>query len=294
MIPLALVIAVADARAATPGRGRMVAIHTSYSAWNGATRALRIAYPADSDWQAAGRRLPLVIAVHGAAGEARCDESFGRAPLRFGFVVACLEGQGTATTSFSYGAPGQIRDQLRVPDLVQARLPNLPLDRSRVIIAGSSMGGLEALLAADADPSAFAVVVALDAPVDLAAHYRRVAPPTGANLKSRAMVAECGGSPAVAFACFHERSPLRQLDRFGPSSVPLVMWWSRYDRIAGSPDGSPAYIAALQERYPAHPIYARVGVWQHGRGLWSHGRLWLRDALALARANPQRGASEFG
>jgi len=43
MIPLALVIAVADARAATPGRGRMVAIHTSYSAWNGATRALRIA-----------------------------------------------------------------------------------------------------------------------------------------------------------------------------------------------------------------------------------------------------------
>jgi len=50
----------------------------------------------------------------------------------------------------------------------------------------------------------------------------------------------------------------------------------------------------MQKDFPSHPIYGRIGAWEHGRAWWSHGRLWLRDALALATANPQRRGADFG
>lgn len=280
--------------AAQPVPGRVVVLHTAYRAWNGEVRAMRIAFPSNFRQVGHGAALPLVVALHGADGRALCHRSFGRAPVRYGIVIACLEGQGVATRRFSYGAPGQIDDQLRVPSLVRARAPRLPIDRRRVIIVGASMGGLEALLAAERAPDAFAAVVALDAPVDLAAHYRNVAPAGVPNLKTKAMLAECGGTPEEAADCYRERSPLANMEQFGRSMVPLVMWWSSRDAIAGSPDASPAYVAAMQSDYPWHPIYARVGRWQHGRAWWRHDRLWLRDALALARANPQRRAPDIG
>ena len=289
-----LLIAGVAAEAQTPAPGRVVVVHTTYRAWNGDLRAMRIAYPSNFEELAHGRSLPLVIALHGADGKARCDRSFGHAPVRYGFVVACLEGQGVATRKFSYGAPGQISDQLRVPRLVHLKAPRLPIDSTRVIIVGASMGGMEALLAADRAPDEFAAVVALDAPVDLAAHYRNVAPAGAPNLKTKAMLAECGGTPDQAADCYAARSPLENMTQFGDTRVPLIMWWSADDPIAGSPDESPAYITAMQTDFPWHPIYARVGAWEHGRAWWTHGRLWLTDALALARANPQRRAADFG
>lgn len=282
------------AAAQTQSQAHVIVVKTVYRAWNGDLRRLHIAYPSEYRELRPGERLPLVIALHGAGGGANCDTSFGKTPARYRFVVACLEGQGAATKSFSYGAPGQIRDQLRVPALVHLRLPQLPLDPNRVIIAGASMGGLEALLAADLDPQLFAVVVALDAPVDLAAHYQNVAPQGEPNVKTKAMLAECGGTPELVGDCFAMRSPLARMTRFGDTQIPLIMWWSSRDSIAGSHDGAPAYLAAMQTDFPWHPIYARIGVWEHGRALWSHGRLWLRDALALAAANPQRRGADFG
>lgn len=280
--------------AQTPPQAHVVVVKTAYRAWNGDLRKLHIAYPSGYPESHPNERLPLVISLHGAAGGANCDKSFGKTPARFGFVVACLEGQGAATRSFSYGAPGQIRDQLRVPALVHMRLPRLRLDPRRVIIVGASMGGLEALLAADLDPQLFAAVVALDAPVDLAAHYRNVAPAGEPNMKTKAMLAECGGTPEVAGDCYATRSPLENMTRFGDTRIPLILWWSARDSIAGSHDESPAYLATMQADFPWHPVYARIGAWQHGRAWWSHGRLWLRDALALATANPQRRGAEFG
>ncbi|MGI9188439.1 MAG: alpha/beta hydrolase-fold protein, partial [Gaiellales bacterium] len=208
-------VACASAPAQTPPPGRVVVIHTAYRAWNGDLRAMRIAFPSNFRQLARGRALPLVIALHGADGKVQCDRTFGRTPVRYGFVVACLEGQGVATRTFSYGAPGQISDQLRVPRLVHLKAPRLPIDRTRVIIIGASMGGLEALLAADRAPDAFAAVVALDAPVDLAAHYHNVAPAGPPNLKTKAMLAECGGTPDEAAGCYAARSPLDNMTRFG-------------------------------------------------------------------------------
>ena len=295
LVAVAVIGAVGEgAKAQVSPPGRVVVVHTTYRAWNGEVRAMRIAFPSNFRQVAHGAGLPLVIALHGADGKARCHQSFGRAPVRYGIVIACLEGQGVATRRFSYGAPGQIDDQLRVPTLVRQRAPLLPIDHRRVIIVGASMGGLEALLAAERAPDTFAAVVALDAPVDLAAHFRNVAPAGAPNLKTKAMLAECGGTPEEAADCYRERSPLATMEQFGRSTVPLVMWWSSRDAIAGSPEASPAYIAAMQADYPWHPIYARVGHWQHGRAWWRHDRLWLRDALALARANPQRRAPDFG
>ena len=282
------------AAAQTPPQAHVIVLKTVYRAWNGSLRKLHIAYPSGYPEEHINERLPLVISLHGAGGDANCDKSFGHTPARFSFVVACLEGQGAVTRSFSYGAPGQIRDQLRVPALVHLRLPRLRLDPRRIIIVGASMGGLEALLTADLDPQMFAAVVALDAPVDLAAHYRNVAPAGQPNLKTKAMLAECGGTPDAAGDCYTTRSPLDHMARFGDTRIPLILWWSSRDSIAGSSDESPAYLETMQTDFPWHPVYARIGAWEHGRAWWSHGRLWLHDALALATANPQRRGADFG
>jgi len=255
---------------------------------------MHIAFPSNFEQLAPDHSLPLVIALHGAEGTAQCDKAFGQTPAKFEFVLACLAGQGVATRGFSYGAPGQISDQLRVPELVRLRAPRLHIDASRVIIVGASMGGLEALLAANRAPHEFAAVVALDAPVDLAAHYRTVSAAGAPNVKTEAMTAECGGTPDQAAGCYAQRSPIHHITQFGETQVPLIMWWSASDPIGGSPEASPAYIRAMQVNFPSHPIFGRVGAWKHGRAWWTHGRLWLTDALALARANPQRRAADFG
>ncbi len=226
----------AGAAAQTQSRAHVMVAKTEYRGWNGDLRKLHIAYPSEYPELRLGERLRLVIALHGAGGGAYCDTSFGQTPARYRFVVACLEGQGAATKSFSYGAPGQIRDQLRLPALVHSRLPRRPLDPHQVIIVGASMGGLEALLAADLDPQLFAAVVALDAPVDLAAQYQNVAPRGEPNLKTKAMLAECGGTPELVADCYAMRSPLARMTRFGDTGIPLintadyVVEFSRFDR----------------------------------------------------------------
>lgn len=272
------------ARAAFPPHGVAV-LRTSYTAWNGDRRRMVIALPSAALASAFTPRLPLVVALHGAAGHAQCDRWFGRQPLREWFAVACLDGQGVGTRGFSYGAPGQIADQLRVPDLVRAALPGAAIDYRHVVLVGQSMGGMEALLAADADPHRWQAVVALDAPTDLAAHYLQVEAAGGADRKSKAMRLECGGAPDQAEACYAARSPIDHLDRFGRSQVPLVMWWSRADPIAGSLDQSPAYVRALRARYPNHPMTLRVGGWAHGRAWWEDRSRWLEVALRLAGAD---------
>ncbi len=273
-----------SARAAFPPHGVAV-LRTSYVAWNGDRRGMVVALPSAALASAFVPRLPLVVALHGAAGHAQCDRWFGRAPLRFSFAVACLDGQGVRTRGYSYGAPGQIADQVRIPDLVRAALPGAAIDYRHVILVGQSMGGLEALLAANAAPDRWQAVVALDAPTDLAAHYAEVVAAGGRDRKSKAMRLECGGPPAVAAACYAARSPIAHLDRFGRSNVPLVLWWSRRDPIAGSPGQAPAYAYALRARYPRHRVEFRVGTWAHGRAWWEDGSRWLADALRLAGAD---------
>ena len=277
---IVLVAGVAPARAAAafPPPGVAV-LRAPYTAWNGERRGMIVALPSAALATDFRPRLPLVIALHGAAGRARCDTWFGKAPLRGSFAVACLDGQGAGTRGYSYGAPGQIADQLRVPELVRAWLPKAAIDYRHIVLVGQSMGGLEALLAADAAPQRWSAVVALDAPTDLAAHYANVGP---ASSKSKAMRRECGGSPQQEPTCYRLRSPVDRMTRLGASGTPVVLWWSSRDPIAGSPAQAPTYARTFRHRFPGHPLALRVGRWNHGRAWWEDGYAWLEQAFRMA------------
>jgi acetyl esterase/lipase len=284
-----------SARPDTPMRTTFAArgTHTTvvsswYRAWNGRVRTLRILYPRRHP---RAKRLPLVVWLHGAGGAARCENSFRYLPGRFRFAVACIDGQGTATRGYSYGAPGQIADVGRVPGLVRERVPFLRIDPRRVIIAGTSMGGMEALLAADRFPRLFSGVVALDAPSDMRIRHDELAP-----IRRRAIEAECGGNPTTAPACFAARSPIANLRGVARSRMRLGLYWSTRDRTAGAEGQLPAYAEALRAANPRRTFLIRVGNWRHSRawGVRSRDFEWLIDQGLMPERLRDRGRNTSG
>lgn len=261
---------------------------TWYAAWNGRVRTMKIVHPRRP---AAGRRLPLVIWAHGAGGSARCENSFRDLPGRFGFVVACIDGQGTATRGHSYAAPGQIDDLARVPDLVRQRLPRLRIDQRNVIIAGTSMGGIEALVAADRHPTRFRSVVAIDAIADMQRRYWSL--PT---VRQRALREECGGDPIDRPACFARRTPIANIGNLARSRTRIALYWSVDDRLSGSTAQMPAYAMAIHTANPDRRFSIRIGTWRHGRA-WNPRTLdveWLVDQGLLPERLRDRGRNRGG
>jgi len=259
-----------------------------YTAWNGRVRLMKIVHPRRTT---RGRALPLVIWAHGAGGSARCENSFRDFPGRFGFVVACIDGQGTATRGHSYAAPGQIDDLARVPDLVRQRLPRLPIDQRNVIIAGSSMGGIEALVAANRHPNRFRAVVAIDAIADMQRRYWSL-PPT----RQRALREECGGDPIDRPGCFARRAPATNIANLAVSRTRVALYWSVNDRLSGSAAQMPAYAMALHAANPNRRFSVRIGTWRHGRA-WNPRTLdveWLADQGLVPERLRDRGRNRGG
>ena len=256
-----------------------------YETWNGKRRALTIVVPAD---YASRGPLPLLVAAHPAGGASTCAEVLGGLPGRFGFVVACLDGQGASTRLFSYGAPGQISDLASAPATVQARLPRLQIDPQRVYLAGSSMGGMEALLVGLRYPLAYRAVVSLDGLGDLGFRFGSL------PLNRRVLVeAECNGTPTTQARCFAERSPLTYLGRRPAGASRLVVWYSTGDPVSGAERQLPTLVAAQAAADPTG-LDVRVGGWAHG-ALWDradHRAAWLID-LGLLPAGAMRSISGY-
>ena len=256
---------------------RVAVVRTWYRAWNGRTRTLVIVHPIQMEGP-----LPLVVSLHPAGGRATCDGAFGQLPARFGFVVACIDGQGVGSRGYSYGAPGQIDDELRVPELVDERMPGLAIDRARTIVTGSSMGGLEALLVADRSPTSFSAVVALDPVVDLGDRFRALGPGARDRVKRDAMIAECGGSPLATPACYRRRSPIANMARLSRSATPVVIQWSTSSGIDGTPQQAPRYAERMRALNPRKELYTVFGRHRHGAPWYSERDRWLTVALGLS------------
>lgn len=259
-----------------------------YRTWNGRVRTLRILYPRRHP---RGRSLPLVVWLHGAGGAARCDNSFRYLPGTFRFAVACIDGQGVANRAYSYGAPGHIADVGRVPGLVRERVPFLRFDPRRVIVAGTSMGGMEALLAADRFPRLFTGAVALDAPSDMRVRHDLLTP-----IRRKAIEAECGGDPTTEPACYAARSPIVNLRNVARSRTRLGLYWSTRDRAAGAENQLPAYAEALRVANPRRTFLIRVGTWRHSRawGVRSRDFEWLIDQRLMPERLRDRGRNTSG
>src|SRR3954454_18475368 len=144
-------------------------IQTPYTAHDGQESHATVLLPESYD----GTPIPLVISPHGrglhGSENARL---WGDLPARLGFAVVTPHGAGAHLSGrFSWGAPGQIDDLARMPEIVEAALPEVTIDRHRVYAVGGSMGGQETLLLIARYPHLLAGAVAVDPAVDFSLQY---------------------------------------------------------------------------------------------------------------------------
>jgi pimeloyl-ACP methyl ester carboxylesterase len=265
----------ADTRLPLPPSVRVE--HLTYRAAGGRISHATVLLPGSYDPRR-GPALPLVISPHGRGvdgdGNARL---WGDLPGVGGFAVVNPDGSGRHLSGrFAWGAPGDIADLARMPQLVERSL-GVRIDRRRVYAVGGSMGAQETLLLVARYPRLLAGAVAVDAATDFGRQYRNFAQlhcrsascrrnwggDLGQTLQRLAR-REVGGTPETARAAFARRSPLTYAARIAASGVPIQVWWSRTDRvIRQSWLQSGRLVAQLRRLHPRARLTVVCGRWRH-------------------------------
>ena len=223
------------------------------------------------------RPIPLVISPHGRAVDGELNtRRWGTLPTIGRFAVVNPDGYGRRLPLHSWGYRGQISDLARMPEILEAELPWVHIDRSRIYAVGGSMGAQETLLLAGRYPHLLAGAVAVDGPADFARQYRNFARYTcdaaclakgwgPIGLAKRHLAREeIGGTPATVPAKYAERSPITYARQIASSCVPVQIWWSRTDKTVLDPaQQSGRMFQALKEANPQAPIDEFVGDWSH-------------------------------
>jgi pimeloyl-ACP methyl ester carboxylesterase len=262
--------------AASDGRIRLVV--GTYRTWRGNRVPLYVIEPA----RAPGERLPVIVAVHARSGGGAdaCEPwlAVRRLPP---VVIACPDGQGRVEGRFSWGAPGQVADLVRLPGVVAADLRGV-VDPAAAFITGFSMGGQETLLAVARAPGRFRAAVAIDPSIDLRERYRefvRTHDVWALDHMRREI-----GDPRTAAAAYAVRSPLDAAAALARSSTRLAIWWSCRDqeiRHAASAQDGPL-LDRLAAARPRRPIADGIGTWPHGEPYFGH----LDAVLAFFELTP--------
>ena len=261
-------IAVSFAASAPPASGMRSAtvreVSIAYRAYDGHLSHATVLLP---EWYGPQRNpaLPLVISPHGRGLDGQANgRRFGDLPSIGGFIVVNPDGEGSHLSGrFSWGAPGQIDDLARMPEIVHRALPWLRIDPRRIYAVGGSMGGQETLLLLARHPRLLAGAVAVDPVVDLARQFRSAEGERGATLRRLAR-SEVGGTPSTNPHAFAIRSPITYAAAIASSGVPLQLWWTRTDQIVVHSELQSGLLATrIRALDPDAPLTEVIGDWRH-------------------------------
>ncbi len=262
-------------RSARPvGHARQITI--TYTTHDGRTRNAYVLLPHDYR-PGQNPPIPLVISPHGRAVDGLINtRRYGDLPSIGRFAVVNPDGYGRKLPLHSWGAPEQIADLARMPEIVEAKLPWVHIDRTRLYAIGGSMGAQETLLLVARYPHLLAGAVAVDGPADFALQYRNFARYTcdAACLakgwgeigpaKQKLARREIGGTPEAVPGKYAERSPITYADAIAASCVPVQIWWSRTDATVLDPaQQSGRMYHALERQHPRAAVDEYVGSWKH-------------------------------
>jgi poly(3-hydroxybutyrate) depolymerase len=251
----------------------------SYTAHNGRSRNAVVLLP-HTYTRDDNPEIPLVIAPHGRGHDGAMNAvRYGNLPSIGNFAVVNPDGEGRRLHRYSWGAPGQIADLARMPDIVEAALPWVHIDRDRLYAIGGSMGGQETLLLVGEYPHLLAGAAAVDGVVDFPLQYRNY-PKLPCNAACRARIGnfgrrlqklavrEIGGTPQSAPRLYAERSPLTYAQAIASSCTRLQIWWSRADVIVmDAARQSGRLFETLQRLNPQQSLDEYVGEWPHTRAM---------------------------
>ncbi len=306
---------------ARPSRGawpwkRVKPWTVKYLAWDGVTaRQAVVVLP--RAWGPAHHPhpLPLVISPHGRNNLALNNARgyWQNLPAAGPFALVCPDGLARAHSArtdpedlppnpslFTYGNVGHLHDLARMPQIIEATLPWLELQRERIYVLGSSMGGQETLLLAARYRKALAGghgklagAAAFDAPCDLAVqcgyltHHRpsvatnmieevgtRPASVRGWNLEARyfnrktrrhATIGSLLAQLPKGQAAWNERSALHFARRLAALPFPLRLYWSTEDVVVGNQERAQTgkLYATITKLAPHAKVTPIRGQWEH-------------------------------
>ena len=246
-----------------------------YRAHDGVVRPAVLLLPATYH----GQPIPLVISPHGRGVDERENELlWGDLPGEGGFAVINPAGEGRRLHWYSWGAPGEISDLARMPQIAERHGVNV--DPHRIYAFGGSMGGQETLLLIARHPHLLAGAAAFDPATDMARRYRDFAHLRHGAVLQRLAREEIGGSPAQVPWAYEQRSPDHYADAIARSGVPLQLYWSRRDRVIRDQLRETQALAIdLRTDGDHRSLWDFEGDWQHTAEMESTRRL----PRALAR-----------
>jgi pimeloyl-ACP methyl ester carboxylesterase len=243
---------------------------------------LRHAYLILPAWYGPERHppIPLVISPHGRGVGGRLNaRRWGNLPAIGRFAVINPEGQGRELTLYSWGDPGEIRDLAHMPEIAEAAVPWLRIDRHRIYAFGGSMGGQETLLLVARHPHLLAGAASFDAPTNMAARYRAFDHLRWGERLQRLARREFGGTPTADPRAYDIRSPLDWARQLAFSHVPLQIWWSTRDTIVSDQEQESGLLYRdIKRLNPKARVTQYVGTWAHTTEMKRHG--YLQFALA--------------
>lgn len=264
----------------------------TYVAHNGVVRPAWLLLPADY----AGRAIPLIISPHGRGVSARANARlWGNLPGEGDFAVVNPGGEGRVLRDYSWGAPGEIEDLARMPQIVEAH--GVDVDAHRIYAIGGSMGGQETLLLLATHPRLLAGAAAFDPPTDMARRYRDFASLKGGRELQKLARIEIGGTPAQRPRAYALRSPDHYTRQIADSGVPLQIYWSTRDRVIDDQREEAGALAVdIHRDDPEERLWDFEGDWRHTaemhadrrlpRALWRFGLLPWRDAPPVRATTP--------